>query len=260
MIGIALLLVAAAEPAVVAPPPATVALLPARFAPPIDRPMTYRVTTRRLARDGSMASYAIVYALRWDRVGRGVQLVATLQSVESDARPELAHMVAKLLQPLVGQPMTYLVAPDGSRIDLVDPDGLWQRVLGSAHDVGAGSGQPEARQMADVLASLPAAERDKLATSDIRALVAQAAALPLAGEGITVEQVGTLKTISKRQKAGAAGAQPLEIDLSWTVDTVTGLVMAERRQSWMGTATGGRTLVEERVRALDPAVSNGEVS
>ena len=39
------------------------------FAPPLDRPLTYRVATRRLSRDGSFTSFALVYDLRWQRVG-----------------------------------------------------------------------------------------------------------------------------------------------------------------------------------------------
>ena len=58
----------------------------------------------------------------------------------------------------------------------------------------------------------------------------------------------------ERDSTSIAGqAQPLEIDNLWTVDTGTGLVIRERRQSWIVTADGqGRRLVEERVRALEP--------
>lgn len=253
---VAALLLLAAEPAVAVPAPSTTLPAPVQFAPPLGQPMTYRVTTRRLARDGSMTNYSIVYALRWERVGRGVQLVATLQRVESDARPELAGMVAKLLQPLVGQDMTYLVAPDGSRIDLVDPEGLWRRVLGTTQDVGAASGQAEARQMAAILAGLSAAERDRLATSDIRALVAGANPIPPAGEGVTMAQDGGIRTVTRRERAETPDAKPLEIELGWRIDTATGLVVEERRRSWTDDAAAGRKLVEERIRALEPLPRN----
>lgn len=254
MIEAALLLMLAAEPAA-PPPPAVLIAAPARFAPPLGQPMTYRVTTRRLARDGSMASYTLVYALQWDRVGRGIQLLATLQRVESDARPELAAKVGQMLQPLVGQAVTYLVAPDGSRVDLVDPDGLWQRILGGTHDLGAGAAQPQARQVASILAALPAAERDRLATSDIRALVAAASAIPrTATTEVSIRQDGSLQTTVKHEAGevvGGVATQPLAVEMSWTVDTATGLVIAERRQSFVSGPEGDKRLVEERIRALD---------
>lgn len=254
MIGPALLLLAA-QPLPPAPSPAaTPVAAPALFAPPIDRPMVYRVTTRRLARDGSMASYTLVYDLQWSRVGRGVQLVATLRAIESDAAPDVARAVTGMLRPLVDQPMTYLIAPDGSRITLVDPDALWPRVLGRVQDMGAAATRSEANQMAGLLAALPPAEREKLATADVRALVA--AANPAIEDGAAVTQQGNVRTATKFEKAvievGAGAKRPIETDVAWTIDTATGLVTSERRRTWIAAAEPGeRRLVEERIRALD---------
>jgi len=231
-----------------------------QFAPPVGRPMTYRVTTRRIGREGSLVNFSLVYALQWQRVGRGYRLEVVLQRIDSDARPEVTRALSLMLDPLVGEPIAYLVAPDGSRIDMVDPDGLWERVTARIEAVGAKAGRPEARQLAQLIAALPAAERDKLATADIRALVAPAnGAIPLSaqadGASISITHGGALQTIAKveRDSAPVAGAaKPLEIDNLWTVDTATGLVMREQRQSWIVEAEGdGRTLVEERVRALE---------
>ncbi|MGQ2935450.1 MAG: hypothetical protein ACT6QT_12300 [Sphingopyxis sp.] len=233
-----------------------------QFAPPVGRPMTYRVTTRRIGREGSLVNFSLVYALQWQRVGRGYRLEAVLQRIDSDARPEVTRALSLMLDPLVGEPIAYLVAPDGSRIDLVDPDGLWERVTARIEAVGAKAGRPEARQLAQLIAALPAAERDKLATADIRALVAPAnGAIPLSaqadGASISITHGGALQTIAKvdSDSAPVAGAaKPLEIDNLWTVDTATGLVMREQRQSWIVDAdSDGRTLVEERVRALELA-------
>lgn len=260
----AALLLMAAEPAVTTLPPAAPVTAQSVFAPPLDQPMTYRVTTRRLSRDGSIASYVQVYTLRWERVGRGVQLVATLDKVESDARAELAGAFRHLLQPLVGEPVTYLVAPDGSRVDLVDPEGLWQRVMGQTQAMAAAAGQPEAKQLAQMLAALPPEEREKLATSDVRAVVAPAnAEIPSAipATGIIVRQDGALRTMTRLEKSyvasGAGGMRPLEVDASWTVDAATGLLVGERRQSWIAEPDGsGRKLVEERIRTLASAAQN----
>lgn len=71
------------------PPPAALVAAPSLFAPPFGQPMTYRVTTRPLARDGSMASYTLVYALQWDRVGRGVQLRAVCNASSPTRGPNL---------------------------------------------------------------------------------------------------------------------------------------------------------------------------
>ncbi|WP_177176007.1 hypothetical protein [Sphingopyxis sp. YR583] len=233
-----------------------------QFAPPVDRPMTYRVTTRRIGREGSLVNFSLTYAMQWQRVGRGYRLEAVLQRIDSDARPEVTRALSLMLEPLVGEAMAYLVAPDGSRIDLVDPDALWERVTARIEAVGAKAGRPEARQLAQLIAALPAAERDRLATADIRALVAPANdAIPLSaqagGASVSMRHDGALQTIAKveRDAAPVAGAaRPLEIDNLWTVDTATGLVMREQRQSWMVEAEGdGRALVEERVRALEIA-------
>lgn len=264
MIAAALLLLVAeplAAPPLPAPPsldpPAALSL---HFAPPIDRPMTYRVTARRLARDGTLASYTLVYALRWGRVGRGVQLAATLRRIESDARPELAQALTGLLRPLIGQTMTYLVASDGGSVDLIDPDAQWARVLGEVQDMGARATQGEAKQMAGLLANLPAAERDKLATADIRALVAPAnPAIPVAADraaGVAVEQDGNRRAVTKVEQSTVGGTAPdaqkrLEITTSWTIDTATGLVLGEHQETWMtGADGGGRRLVEARARDL----------
>ncbi|AJA07575.1 hypothetical protein SKP52_03230 [Sphingopyxis fribergensis] len=231
-----------------------------QFAPPVGQPMTYRVTTRRIGREGALINFSLTYALQWQRVGRGYRLEAVMQRIDSDARPEVTRALSLMLEPLVGEPTAYLVAPDGSRVDLVDPDRLWARVTARIEAVSAESGRPEARQLAQLVAALPAGERDRLASADIRALVAPAnGAIPVStladGASVSMMHDGALQTIAKveRDSAPVAGtAKPLEIDNLWTVDTSTGLVMREQRQSWIIDAEGdGRTLVEERVRALE---------
>lgn len=259
-LGGALLLLAQPQPAAL--PRDAVAAVPAqiRFAPPVGVPMTYRVTTRRIGRDGALINFALVYALEWQQVGRGYRLEAVLQRIDSDARPDVTRALTMMLQPLVGEAMAYLVAPDGSRIDLVDPEQLWGRVTARIEATGAEAGRPEARRLAELIAALPAAERDRIATADIRALIAPAnhaipVQAPADGPSVSITHDGPLQTIARVERVAApvGGAeQPLAIDNLWTVDTGTGLVMRERRQSWLVEAGGGRTLVEERVRALEP--------
>lgn len=230
------------------------------FAPPVGQPMTYRVTTRRIGRDGSLINFSLIYELQWQRLGRGYRLEAVLQRIDSDASPEVTRALTLMLQPLVGEATAYLVAPDGSRIDLVDPDGLWERVTARIEATGSEAGRGEARQLAKLVAGLPVAERERLATADIRALIAPANdAIPVtaqgAGASVSIRHDGTQQTFAKVEGASAAvgsTAQPLEIDHLWTVDIVTGLVVREQRQSWIVEADGeGRTLVEERVRSLE---------
>lgn len=227
------------------------------FAPPLGRPMRYRVATRRLARDGAFIGFTLVYALEWQRAGRGFQLAATLQRIESDADPAVVRAVTTALRPLVGEPMTYFVAPDGRRVELLDPEGLWQRAAARTQALGAGAQPAEAQQMARLLGALPPAERERLATADIRALIVPAnAAIPAGGADATIHSVGGLRMIVKTgqdvlpEEAGA-GRQTLHLETRWTIDTATGLLVHERQQSWIvAPDSGARTLVEERVRDL----------
>lgn len=248
-IGALLLLAAPASEATRPVPPDTVAR--PTFAPPLDRPLAYRVTTRRMGRDGAMLRFSLVYDLRWQRVGRGYQLHTLLRRIESDARPQVTRPLTAVLEPLVGQEMTYLVAEDGSHIDLADRERLWDRVLARTEAAGATSKPGEAKQMASLIAALPAAERDRLATADIRALIAGANAAAIAGPGGEVRQEGALRTIARTEQAAISSARPIEVEMVWTIDTATGLVVREQRRSWIAGPDGAtRTLVEERERAL----------
>lgn len=252
-IGALLLAVPASE---AARPVPSDALAPARFAPPLERPLTYRVTTRRIGRDGAMLSFALVYDLRWQRAGRGYRLRTLLQRIESDAGPRLTRPLTAMLEPLVGRELTYLVAEDGSHIDLADADRLWDRVLTQSEAVGATSKPGEGKEMASLIAALPATERNRLATADIRALIAGAADAALAAPGGTVSEAGGLRTITRIEQAAIAAARPIEVEMVWAVDTATGLVVREQRRSWIAGADGAaRTLVEERERTLTAAAT-----
>lgn len=255
-LGAALLMLAnpVPGPATTTAPPAAAAR---QFAPPLGQPMTYRVTTRRQGRDGSPVAFSLVYRLQWERSGRGYRLAATLQQIESDANPAVTRAVTAVLQPLVGETMTYLVAPDGSSIDLIDADDLWKRALERTQAAGAGGASAEARQLAQLLAALPPQERDRAATADIRALVAPAVGTD---PNVTVRHDGQLRTVTRVDRAALPAssgqdAKALQTETAWTIDSVTGLVVREQRQSWVIEPEGGaQTLVEERIRALSPAV------
>lgn len=252
----ALLVLAAPAAALARPATAQTTAGALAFAPPLDRPMTYRVTTRRLSREGGLISFSLVYALQWHRLGRGYRLDATLERIESDARPRLVGALTGVLQPLVGEAVSYLVSADGRSVDLADPDGLWARVAARTEALGARAERPEARAAAAMLASLSAEEREEMAVADIRALVGPAnEALARGGADA---RVGThdgqrrITSVGTGTIPAAGGDRPLRIESAWTVDAATGLLLHERQQNWLtDPASGARTLVEERVRALD---------
>jgi hypothetical protein len=230
------------------------------FAPPLGEPMTYRVTTRRVSRGGTLISFALVYALQWQGAGRGYRLDTVLRHIESDARPELVGKLTALFQPLVGETVSYLIDAGGRNVALADPAQLWARVGQRTQDMAAAATTPEARQIAALLAALPEAEREKMIAADIRALVAPAnASIPAAeGGGVTIGQEGRNRSVAKSERAELASGA-LDIDTLWTVDTATGLVLTERRQSWTREpGTDARTLVEERIRALTPGDPGGD--
>ena len=148
MIALGALLLLAAQAPEPPVPSETQQVAALAFAPPLDRPLTYRVATRRLSRDGSFTSFALVYDLRWQRVGRGYQLLARIDRVESDAHPEVVRTLRLMIDPLIGETLTYFVPADGSSVDMVDPDGLWRRVVDRAQALAESSDRPEAKQAA----------------------------------------------------------------------------------------------------------------
>lgn len=223
------------------------------FAPPLALPMTYRVTTRRVSRSGTLISFSLVYALQWQAAGRGYRLDATLRRIESDARPELVRGLTGLFQPLIGETVSYLVDAGGRNIALADPAQTWARVAQRTQDLATAADAPEAKQVAALLANLPEAEREKMITADIRALVAPAnVAIPaIEGAHVSIRQEGAKRIVTKTERADGSSATPLAVDMSWTIDTASGLVLSEQRQSWIiEPGTDARTLVEERMRAL----------
>ncbi|MGB7412416.1 MAG: hypothetical protein WA910_14830, partial [Sphingopyxis granuli] len=89
----------------------------------------------------------------------------------------------------------------------------------------------------------------------IRALLAPANAASRIGGTVSPDGDSTRETAAKVEAATAA-AQPLVVESLWTIDRTTGLVLREQRQSWIvGDGGGARTLVEERIRAIEPDVS-----
>ncbi len=255
MIALGALLLLAAQAPEPPVPSETQQVAALAFAPPLDRPLTYRVATRRLSRDGGFTSFALVYDLRWQRVGRGYQLLARIDRVESDAHPEVVRALRLMIDPLIGETLTYFVPADGSSVDMVDPDGLWRRVVDRAQALAESSDRPEAKQAAQIIAALPPGERDKLASADIRALVVPAnGAIPSGADGpIMTVSVAGRRTISASEPPAAGAAQPIEVDTRWTIDLATGLLAEERRQSFLTTGNAAdRKLVEERIRALEP--------
>lgn len=258
-LGALLLLAAPAPPAVVAGEVPSARTTEIAFAPPVGQPMRYRVTTRRIGRDGSLIDFAITYDLQWQRAGRGYRLSAVLRRIDSDAPPAVTRALTMMLEPLVGEDTAYMVAADGSHIDLVDPDRLWERALARIETAGAEGQRAQAQQLAAMIAALPAAERDQLASADIRALLAPTnGEIPsVASADVSIRQDGATRTVAKSDRASVevGGAdRALAIDHLWTIDTATGLVVRERQQSWLVDADGdGRTLVEERIRSLERA-------
>lgn len=258
--GIALLLAGVADAGGAPPPPDAADIVPSlAFAPPVGEAMTYRVTTRQIGGNGSLARFSLVHRLEWHRAGRGFELIATLEAVESDAPPAAARAVSGVLQPLVGEGVRYVIAADGRRVDLVDPDGLWERVTARAIALGEGDGRAESRQMAALLAALPPHQREEMATAEIRALFAALnGRLPMAGPGVSVRQLDGRRIVAKLDRdtlpaaAGGKSRRPIEVATTWEVDTATGLVVKEQRQTWLIEPGGARSLVEERVRAIEP--------
>src|SRR3546814_16425050 len=90
------------------------------------------------------------------------------RSIDSGAEPGVTRMLTMMLDPLVGEEISYLVPPDGSRIDMVDLDQLWERVTARIEKAGAEADRPETRQLAQLIAAIPAAKSGRLANAGLR--------------------------------------------------------------------------------------------
>src|SRR3546814_13495292 len=122
---------------------------------------------------------------------------------------------AELLRPLSGESAAYLVAADGRRVELADPNALGARITGRTEALAADASRPEARAIAALLQGLSPAQRAELAPADIRPLVAPAhrdLAAPSAPDG-------RLRTVPKVARDDIAAGQAVANDWPWQVDT-----------------------------------------
>lgn len=243
---------------------APAAALPPVFAPPLGARFDYRVTSRRLGRDGMLIEFTLHYDLVWKPLGRGFGLDTMLTRIESDAPPSVRRVMTGLLEPLVGLPVSYLLSADGKSVDLVDPDTVWALATPVAARLGQASAEDGANGMAGVLLALPQAERNRLLTADVRSLIATAnPAIPRApGATVSIRQQDDRTIIVKSNAdtplaaGGPVGAVPLTTESTWTIDDRTGLVVGATVQNWVkGPDDATPTLVEEHIRALMPVAS-----
>lgn len=97
------------------------------FAPPLDRPLVYRVDQRRPVA-GKASTFSAIRDLNFEKAGDGYVLVATLRAIDSDAPAAGAEPYRAALGPLVGIAMRFRLDERGRIVALDDMDGVWARV------------------------------------------------------------------------------------------------------------------------------------
>ncbi|MFS0738717.1 hypothetical protein ABC347_16850 [Sphingomonas sp. 1P06PA] len=176
MLAVALLM---APPALAAS--ATAAL---QFAPPVDVPMVYAMTDRRIVGDRAR-DFTLVSRVRFTRVGQGYRMDVTQIGHGTDAPAPVAEMFKTGVGAFDDITTSLFVAADGQPGAVLDGDQVWARIMAShralldrleaRHGADAPRLAPIRAHLASVAAADPA-ERDRIMGEFARELLG--AALP----------------------------------------------------------------------------------
>lgn len=253
MLAAALLLLpgtAFAQPLPCPSPPATIP-----FAPPLNVPMLLTARTERPISSGGSQRFALTFRLHFADAGRGLRLTSTLLQIDAPGAGGAGVAMEKLLSPLVGRPMDFLLSKDGRNLMLHDGDALWAAVERDLIEHSDQAPVAEGRQLAQLLLRLPSASREQLFAADIRNMLRFAelswAQQFMTRPGLSDGNCG-LVTFVEHSSTDADTAVTTSRS-TWQVDIATGLVTEQNSEEWQASATGDtHQLVARTHRTLAP--------
>jgi hypothetical protein len=230
------------------------------FDPPLDTPLRLNVERAQRARDGRFFSFSASYIIRFERAGRGFRLTSRLIELESDAPQRLQSVFGGMLAPMKNVDVHYLVAADGSSIDLTDGEALWETLrLVDATRAQAGP-REEAGSVVSALLALSPAQREDMLSADIDALVVLAghrlaAGVLDGGQGArAITQSDAVVDIVEESAAptGDADGNRFETRTRWRVGRSTGLLMSESSETRIVDDDSSDSVQARILRTLEP--------
>lgn len=242
------------------------------FAPPIDRPLTYRQTEDRIAADGSAAHYALTEEVRYTRDGAGYLLTIRALSADAQAPNGAAKAFRAGMKPFLGVPVAIRLSAAGEPGDVIDADATWARVVDSI--VQAAAIEPDGKAALDPMLAafkgMPQPARDAMMKAPAVALLglslpplAQNASAPLAETmdtplGIPAASSGTVRRDPDRDGAIRYVAE-LDSDPGASRQLADRLRMPgvahvhEHRETSLSASSGLLLSTVSRFTAIDPA-------
>lgn len=267
---------------------ALLASAPLPFAPPIDRPLIYRQTEDRVARDGSAAHFILTEEARYTRDGDGYILTIRALSAEAQAPEMAANAFRAGMKPFIGIPVAIRLSATGEPGEVIDADVTWAHVIGSLEAVAASAGDRKAdfEPMLTGFRTMPPAAREAMLKGPAIALLGLS--LPPLGQGETTTLDEPMETPlgvalashgTVHRDADRDGAIRYTADLASDpdaagriaeqmrkaggpsasrADTIATLRLREHREISLSAASGLLLSSVSHIAAVDPAAPDGE--
>ncbi|TXC67795.1 hypothetical protein FSZ31_12550 [Sphingorhabdus soli] len=263
---------------------APVAPISLPFAPPLDRPLDYRIDQAQPGPSGEELSFSRRYRLQFARAGRGFHLDVTLTDVSADAPAKMVTAFRAALRPLLGMTIGYHLSADGHTVYLDDPVAVraaFDRLVDEIARNGANGGDVAiARAAVARMAQLDDEAMTQLLFEEVRPLlqfaqsqVGQAPAeLQTRGRDLTDAPVSAkthleivasdaasmqIDETTRTVRAGDDGNQALAIvsAITYSIDRATGLATRIEQRDTAGRADG--RALSRKTRTLTPLDPQG---
>ncbi|MEC3910438.1 hypothetical protein U5A82_08075 [Sphingobium sp. CR2-8] len=237
------------------------------FAPPVDRPLVYRIEQHRPV-EGATRRFSATRDLRFEKAGDGYSLAATLRDIDSDAPPAGSEPYRAALGPMVGLTLRFRLNGQGRIIGLDDQDAAWG-VVQAGVDAMLATFAPDtprhkaAAKVQALFASLSPEGRLALLAGEIQPLFLFAGSGVEGGEGRGLRTVagsplgrpvpveGTLRVVGQSTQgvdlAEKLAGEGVQVGIDYHLSRITGLVETQRRSLALG------SLALTEIRTLTPA-------
>lgn len=230
------------------------------FAPPTDRPLTYRIEQHRPVA-GKVSGFTATRDLRFERAGEGYILAVTLRAIDTDAPASGAEPYRAALGPLVGIAMRFRLDGRGRIVALDDADAVWAKVQAGVDKMAVGSDGDRQRAAQNVRAlfdSLSVEGRLSLLAGELQPLLLFAGSDVVGGTGRGLRSVAGSPLVRPVPVEGALtvarhsgdmldldeklAGDGVQVSITYRLSRLIGLVERQERSL----IAGGQPLVEKR--------------